>query len=108
LEIILLYLKISFKNKLKYIQKIFILNNNFYKLWKNHRKVLTFTGILFLFAFYLRPFVIEVKYKNSCILLSEKLALFSYSDEAIMEEIKTQTGLSIEEIAKIEAYQNCN
>tara|TARA_B100001029_G_C15015089_1_gene426814 strand:- start:465 stop:719 length:255 start_codon:yes stop_codon:yes gene_type:complete len=83
------------------------LNNKFYQWWKNHRKVLTFAGILFLFAFYLRPFVKEVKYKNSCILLSEKIALFSYSDEEIMEEIKIQTGLSIEEIAKIEAYQNC-
>ena len=84
------------------------MNNNFYRWWKNHRKVVTFTGILFLFAFYLRPFVKEVKYKNSCILLSEKIALFTYSDKEIMEEIKIQTGLSIEEIAKIEAYQNCN
>ena len=83
------------------------MNNKFYQWCKNHLKVLTFAGILFLFAFYLRPFVKEVKYKNSCILLSEKIALFSYSDEEIMEEIKIQTGLSIEEIAKIEAYQNC-
>ena len=100
-------MKISFKNKLRYIQNIFILNNNFYQWLNNHRKVVTFTGILFLFVFYLRPFLREVNYKNSCIQLSEKIALFSYSDEEIMEEIKIQTGLSIEEIAKIEAYQNC-
>ena len=81
--------------------------SRFYEWWKNHRKVVTFAGFLILFGFYLSPVIKEAKYKNTCIKLSEKGALNKFNEDDIQEALLKETGLSIEELAKIEGYKNC-
>ena len=81
--------------------------NKFYEWWKNHRKVVTFGGFLILFGFYLSPVIKEAKYKNNCIKFSEKGALNKFNEDNIQEKLLKETGLSVEELAKIEAYKNC-
>ena len=81
--------------------------NVLYKWWANHRRVITFGGFLILFGFYLSPVIQQSKYKNSCIKLSEKGALNKFNEANIKETLLKETGLSIEELAKIEAYKNC-
>ena len=79
----------------------------FYDWWKNHRRVITFGGFLILFGFYLSPVIKEAKYKNICIKLSEKVALNKFNENNISEKLFEETGLTIEEFAKIEGYKNC-
>ena len=81
--------------------------NKFYEWWKNHRRVVTFGGFLILFGLYLSPVIKEAKYKNTCITLSEKGALNKFNEDNIQETLLKETGLSIEELAKIEGYKNC-
>ena len=81
--------------------------SNFYEWWKNHRRVLTFGGFLILFSFYLSPVIKEAKYKNLCIKLSQKGALNKFNDDNIKEKLLDETGLTIEELSKIEGYKNC-
>ena len=83
------------------------MSNIFYEWWKNHRRVLTFVGFLILFGFYLSPVIKQAKYKNTCIRLSEKGALNKFNEDNIQEKLLKETGLSIKELAKIEAYKNC-
>ena len=75
--------------------------------WKKHRSVLTYGGFIILFCLYISPFIKEAKYKNTCIKLSEKGALNKFNEDNIQETLLKETGLTIEELAKIEGYKNC-
>ncbi len=83
------------------------MTNKFYQWWKNHRKVITFGGFIILFGFYLSPVIKEAKYKNICISLSSKGALNKFKEDNIREKLFNETGLDIEDLAKIEGYRNC-
>ena len=75
--------------------------------WKKHRSVLTYGGFLILFCLYISPVIKEAKYKNTCIKLSDKGALNKFNKDNIQETLLKETGLTIEELAKIEGYKNC-
>ena len=83
------------------------MNNKFYLWWKNHRKLVTIGFFLILFGLYLSPVIKEAKYKNKCIKLSEKGALNKFNMDNIEETLLKETGLTIQELAKIEGYKNC-
>ena len=83
------------------------MSNKFYEWWKNHRKVLTYGGFIILFGFYLSPVVKEAKYKTQCIKYSTKGALTKFNKDKIGETLLEETGLKIDELAKIEGYKNC-
>ena len=83
------------------------MTNKFYQWWGNHRRVVTFGGFLILLGVQLSPVFKEAKYKNTCIILSEKGALNKFKGDNIGETLLKETGLSIEELAKIEGYKNC-
>ena len=78
------------------------MSNKFYEWWKNHRKVLTYGAFFILLGFYLSPVVKEAKYKNQCIKYSTKGALTKFNKDDIRETLLEETGLNIEELAKIE------
>jgi len=81
--------------------------NTIYEWWKNHRRFITLGGFIILFGFYLSPVIKEAKYKNSCIKLSSKGALTKFNEDNIREKLLNETGLDIEDLAKIEGYRNC-
>ena len=83
------------------------MKNEFNQWWKNHRKDFTVGSFLILLILYLSPLIKEAKYKNICIKLSEKGALNKFNADKIEETLLKETGLSIRELAKIEAYKNC-
>ena len=83
------------------------MTNKFYQWLKHHRKVITFVGFVILFGFYLSPVIKEAKYKNSCIRLSSKGALTKFNEDNIREKLLIETGLDVEDLAKIEGYRNC-
>ena len=83
------------------------MNNKFYEWWKNHRRFITLGGFIILFGLYLSPVIKEAKYKNSCIRLSSKGALTKFNADNIREKLLNETGLDIEDLAKIEGYRNC-
>ena len=83
------------------------MNNKFYEWWKNYRKVASFGGFLILFALYISPIVKEAQYKNACIKFSRKGALNKFNDDNIKEKLLEETGLTVEELSKIEGYKNC-
>ena len=83
------------------------MTNKFYKWWVNHRRIITFAGFLILISLYVSPVIKEAKYKNQCIKLSEKGALNKFNIDNIGETLLKETGLTIIELAKIEAYKNC-
>ena len=83
------------------------MTNKFYKFWNSYRKLITFGSFLIIFGLYLSPVIKEAKYKNICIKLSEKGALNKFNSDNIQEKLLKETGLYIEELAKIEAYKNC-
>ena len=78
-----------------------------YEYWKKQRKILTYVGLLILFCLYFSPVIKEAKYKNTCIKLSEKGAVNKFNEDNIQETLLKETGLTIEELAKIESYKNC-
>jgi len=49
----------------------------------------------------------EAKYKNLCIKYSTKGALTKFNKDDIGETLLEETGLNIDELAKIEGYKNC-
>ena len=79
----------------------------FYDWWKKHRIVLTYSSFLFFFCLYISPVIQEAKYKNTCIKLSEKAAVFKFNADNIQETLLKETGLTTNELAKIEGYKNC-
>ena len=83
------------------------MTNTFYKWWVNHRRIITFTGFLILIGLFVSPIIKEAKYKNKCIKLSEKGALNKFNMDNIGETLLKETGLTIQELAKIEGYKNC-
>ena len=83
------------------------MTNKFYEWWENHRRFITLGGFIILFGFYLSPVIKEAKYKNSCIRLSSKGALTKFNEDNIREKLLNETGLDIEDLAKIEGYRNC-
>ena len=83
------------------------MESKFYKWWKNHRRLVTFGGFLILLGLYLSPVIKEAKYKNTCIRLSEKGAMNKFKVDNIGETLLKETGLTVEELAKIEGYKNC-
>ena len=83
------------------------MSNEFYEWWKNHRKVVIYGGFTILFGLYLSPVVKEAKYKNQCIEYSTKGALTKLNKDDIGETYFEETGLKIEELAKIEGYKYC-
>ena len=83
------------------------MTNKIYECWKKHRRFLTLGGFIILFGFYLSPVIKEAKYKNSCIKLSSKGALTKFNEVNIREKLLNETGLDIEDLAKIEGYRNC-
>ena len=83
------------------------MTNKLYVWWKNHRTLIFFASSFLLFSFYLNPIVEESKYKNICIKLSEKGALEKFKQQNIAESLRSETSLSIMELAKIEGYKNC-
>ena len=83
------------------------MSNKFYEWWKNHRKVITYGAFIILFGFYLSPIVKEAKYKNQCVKYSTKTALTQFKKDNIAETYLEETGLTIDEVAKIEGYKNC-
>ena len=83
------------------------MKNKLYEWWKNHRRVITFGGLLILFGLYLSPIIRVAKYKSTCIKLSTKGALTKFNKDDIGETLLNETGLNIEELAKIEGYKNC-
>ncbi len=84
------------------------MSNKFYEWWKNHRKVVTYGAFIILFGFYLSPVVKEAKYKNECIKYSTKGLLNTYSKENNTPEAFLEaSGLSIDELTKIEGYKYC-
>ena len=83
------------------------MNDKYYEWWGNHRRLLTFGGFLILFGFYFSPIIQEAKFKNTCIKLSEKGALNKFKADNIEETLLKETGLSIKELARIEAFKNC-
>ena len=83
------------------------MSNKFYEWWKNHRKVVTFGSFIILFGFYLSPLIKEATYKNQCIKYSTKTALTQLKKDDMAETYFEETGLTIDEVAKIEGYKNC-
>ena len=81
--------------------------SKFNELWKNHRKFVIYGAFIILFGFYLSPVVKEAKYKNQCIKHSTKGALTKFNKDDIGETLLEETGLNIDELAKIEGYKNC-
>ena len=83
------------------------MSNKFLECWKNHRKALAYGAFIILFGFYLYPVVKEAKYKNQCIKYSTKGALTKFNNDNIGKNLLEETGLKIDELAKIEGYKNC-
>ena len=82
-------------------------SNKLYEWLKTHRKVITYGAFIVLFGFYLSPVIKEAKYKNQCIKYSTKGALTKFNKDDIGETLLEETGLSINELSKIEGYKNC-
>lgn len=87
---------------------LFFMENKFYKWWQRHRRVVTFSGLFFLFSLYLSPVIKEAKYKNDCIQNTKKGVLTVWKNDKVEKDIEEKSGLKVEEYAKIEAYRNCN
>ena len=83
------------------------MSNKFYEWWKNHRKFITYGAFIISFGFYLSPVVKESEYKNQCIKYSTKTALTQLKKDDMALTYFEETGLSIDEVAKIEGYKNC-
>ena len=83
------------------------MSNKFYEWCKNHRKVITYGAFLILFGFYLFPVIKEAKYKNQCVKYSTKGALTKFNKDDIGEALLRESGLTSDELAKIEGYKNC-
>ena len=48
------------------------LNLNSYEWWRNHRRVVTFGGFIFIFCWWLNPVIQEARNKQTCINIFEK------------------------------------
>tara|TARA_Y100001968_G_C19059630_1_gene573143 strand:+ start:215 stop:469 length:255 start_codon:yes stop_codon:yes gene_type:complete len=78
------------------LKKIFNLNN--YTWWRNHRKLVTYSGLLIIFSAFVYPVVQEAKDKNKCISIAQK---------RFLEESAEKNQLA-KDSAFVLAYQVCN
>ena len=77
-------------------------------MWKSYKGFITFGSLIILIGYYFSPVIKESKYKNSCIKFSTKGALIKFNEDKIrIKAILEETGLKIEELAKIEGFKNC-
>ena len=83
------------------------MSKKFHECWENYRKVIIYGVFITLFSFYLSPVVKEAKFKNKCIKYSTKGAVTKFNKDDIGETLLEETGLNIDELAKIEGYKNC-
>ena len=83
------------------------MSNKFYEWWENHRKFIIYGAFVISFGFYLSPVVKEAEYKNQCIKYSTKTAQTQLKKDDMAETYFEETGLTIDEVAKIEGYKNC-
>ena len=83
------------------------MSNKFPEFLKNYKNVITFGAFIILFGSYLSPVIKEAKYKNQCIKYSTKGALTKFDKDDIGETLLEETGLNIDQLAKIEGYKNC-
>ena len=83
------------------------MSNKNHEWWGKYRKLITYGVFIILFGFYLFPFLQGTKYKNLCIKYSSKGALYKFNKDDIGETLLEETGLNINELAKIEGYKNC-
>tara|TARA_Y100001968_G_C19397598_1_gene739222 strand:- start:1527 stop:1781 length:255 start_codon:yes stop_codon:yes gene_type:complete len=74
------------------------LNLNTYQWWRNHRKVVTYGGLLLLFAMFISPLIKEAKNKNKCIAIAH---------ERFMAESPNNDRISRDSYFVL-AYQVCN
>ena len=75
------------------------MENKFYIWWKEHRRIITLGGFLFLFAWYLSPLIQSAKDKNNCIdIISTALFESEYKKLPRKEKIN---------IARADAYVIC-
>ena len=81
--------------------------DKFYEWWKNHRKLATYGIFVALFSLYFSPLIKEAKYKNLCIKYSTKGALNKFNQDNIEENLLKETGLTIDDLSKIEGFKNC-
>ena len=90
----------------KEIKKFFNLNS--YEWWRNHRRVVTFGGLLILFALYLSPVIKEANNKNRCIKISKKYLLFNVKKSNSYTKQLKKAGVSPREFSEWQAYKDCN
>ena len=83
------------------------MSNKFYEWWKNHRKFIIYGAFIISFGFYLSPVIKDAVYKNQCTKYSTKTALTQLKKDDMAETYFEETGLTIDEVAKIEGYKNC-
>ena len=76
------------------------LDQNIDQMWKDHNKLITYTGFFFLLGIWLNPLIQQASYKNECIHFATKEFLARAS-------IETQS-LTERELARTEAYRFCN
>ena len=81
--------------------------DKFYELWEKHRKAAIYGIFLILFGLYFSPLIKEAKYKNQCIKYSTEGALTKFKKDDIGKTLLEETGLTIDELSKIEGYKNC-
>ena len=83
------------------------LNLNTYEWWRNHRRVVTFGGFLFLFGCWVNPVIQESRNKNSCVQTYSEL----YTVPEVLEKFNAKQleefGLDTNDFAKALAYQTC-
>ncbi len=72
---------------------------------KTHRKFVSYVSFIILFGFYLSPVVKEAKYKNRCIKYSTRGALTKFNKDDIGETLLEETGLNIDELAKMKVIR---
>ena len=83
------------------------LNFNISEWWRDHRKVITFGGVLFLFGCWVNPVIEDLRNKNSCVRTYSEL----YSVPEVLEKFNAKQleefGLDTNDFAKALAYQTC-
>tara|TARA_B100001250_G_scaffold411751_1_gene441138 strand:- start:1327 stop:1620 length:294 start_codon:yes stop_codon:yes gene_type:complete len=83
------------------------LNLNSYELWRNHRRFITFGGLLILFGFWINPVIKDSRNKNSCVRIYSQL----YSVPDVLDKFNAKQleefGLDTNDFANALAYQTC-
>ena len=83
------------------------LNLNSFKIWKNHRRIITFGGFLTIFCWWFNPIIQEAKYKNNCIRTLSK-AIVVKTDINNYSDFLNKSKINKEDLAKATAYMDCS